>query len=313
MIVGSVRSGLAETLHPVVAVAVDESGSVVASLGDDLDREFFLRSAPKPLQAMVSQRNGAALGSEQLAIAASSHSAYPVHVAHVTDMLLGVGLDHEHLRCPPDRPSRAGADRLWVAKGRAGKERVFHNCSGKHAAMLRACVARGWSLEYTDPDHPLQREIVSAASEAAGRVVEPTGVDGCGIPTLRSDVTSLARIFSRLVNDSDYAEVTTAAARFTSLTVDGFRPEAVLARWVPCVVKGGAEGCIGLGLLEHGLAFAAKSWSGVSAPAVVALVELMVRVGVVPDYQRSQLAAIARPDVLGGGRPVGTLQPLAYE
>jgi len=84
-----------------------------------------------------------------------------------------------------------------------------------------------------------------------------------------------------------------------------------LARWVPCVVKGGAAGCIGLGMLEHGVAFAAKSWTGVSAPAVVALIELMDRVGVIPSQQRAQLEVIARPDVLGGGRPAGTLQPLA--
>ena len=34
------------------------------------------------------------------------------------------------------------------------------NCSGKHAAMLAACVARGWPLAgYLDPEHPLQREV----------------------------------------------------------------------------------------------------------------------------------------------------------
>jgi len=310
VIIGSVRSGLVETLHPVVAVAVDESGSVIASLGDDLEKEFFLRSAPKALQAMVSQRNGAALGSEQLAVAASSHSAFGVHVAFVTDMLLGVGLGHEHLLCPPDRPSRPSADRVWAARGRLDKERVFHNCSGKHAAMLRACVANGWSLEYTDPDHPLQRDIVATASDVGGGSMEPTGIDGCGVPTLRSDVTGLARIFSSLVNDPGFAEVTTAVSRITPLTVDGSRPESVLARWIPCVVKGGAEGCIGLGLLEHGMAFAAKSWTGLAAPAVIGLIELMDRVGVIPEYQRSRLAAIARPDVLGGGRRVGTLRPV---
>jgi L-asparaginase II len=306
-----VRSGLVEAMHPVSAVAVDHSGTVIASLGDHLDREFYMRSAVKPLQATVSQRNGAALGVEQLAIAASSHSAFPVHVAHVTDMLLGVGLGYEHLLCPPDRPARSSADRVWAAMGRVDEEPVFHNCSGKHAAMLRACVASDWSLEYTDPDHPLQREIVEVASAAAGRSVTPTGVDGCGLPTLRSDVTGLARVFSSLVNDAEYAEATRAAARFTPLTVDGFRPEAVLARWVPCVVKGGAAGCIGLGMLEHGIAFAAKSWTGDSAPAVMALIELMDRVGVIPRDQRAQLETIARPEVLGGGRPVGTMQPLA--
>ena len=113
------------------------------------------------------------------------------------------------------------------------------------------------------------------------------------------------------MNDSDYAEVTGAVARFTPLTVDGSRSEAVLARWVPCVVKDGVAGCIGLGMLEHGVAFAAKCWTGDSAPAMVALIELMDRVGVIPPQQRAQLDVIARPDVHGGDRPVGTLQPLA--
>jgi L-asparaginase II len=309
--IGSVRSGLVETIHPVSAVAVNSDGAVIASLGEDLDREFFYRSAPKPLQASVSQRNGAGLAPERLAIACASHQAFPVHVAYVTDMLDEVGLDPAvHLRCPPDRPSGSTADRLWASMGRVGKERVFHNCSGKHSGMLRACVARGWSLDYTDPRHPLQQQIVAIASDAAGRSVEPTGIDGCGIPTLRGDVTGLARIFSRLVNDLQFAEVTSAASRFTALTGSGDSPDAELARWIPSIVKGGAEGCIGLGLLEHGVAFAAKSWTGASAPSIVALIELMDRVGVIPEYQRTRLQRLARPDVLGGGRVVGALQPL---
>lgn len=311
MNVGSIRSGLVEVVHPLSAVAVDADGTVIASFGDDVDREFFYRSAPKPLQATVSQRNGADLVPERLAIACASHNAFPVHVAYVADMLAEVGLDPAtHLLCPPDRPSSPTADRLWASQGRVEKERIFHNCSGKHTAMLRACVARGWSLDYADPTHPLQRQIVELASDAAGRTVEPTGVDGCGIPTLRGDVTGLARIFARLVGDPQFSEATTAASRFTALTVSGESKEAELARWIPAVVKGGAEGCIGLGMLEHGLAFAVKAWTGSGTAAVVGLIELMDRVGVLPAHQRQVLEPIARPVVLGGGRPVGVLQPL---
>lgn len=310
MIVASVRSGVVEARHPVAAAAVDAEGTIIASLGEDLDREFFLRSSPKPLQAAVSQRHGAGLSPERLAVAAASHSSFPVHVAHVAAMLLDVGLDAGHLRCPPHRPLSPAADRIWSSLGRNAPERIFHNCSGKHAAMLRACVASEWSLEYTDTDHPLQKAIAAEASEASGRPVEPTGVDGCGIPTLLCDVTGLARMFARLVTDPSYSEVASAASRHTSLTVDGTRPEAVLARWVPAVVKGGAQGSLGVGLLEHGIGLAAKSWTGVSAAAMVGLIELMDRIGVVPAYQRSRLEPIARPLVLGGGEPVGSLRPV---
>jgi L-asparaginase II len=259
----------------------------------------------------VSQRLGAGLESERLAIAAASHHGFPVHVAHVAEMLSEVGLDAESdLLCPPARPSSRSADRLWAAQGRAGFERIFHNCSGKHSGMLRACLAQDWSLEYTDAEHPLQREIAEVASDAAGRTVHPTGVDGCGIPTLRGDVTGLASIFVRLTSDPAFEEATSAVARFTPLTSSGDSPEAMLARWIPAVVKGGAEGCIGVGMLEHGVAVAAKAWTGSLAAAAVAVVEMLDRLGLLSEYQRSSLERVARPAVLGGGDPVGALQLL---
>lgn len=311
MNVGSIRSGLVEVVHPVSVIAVDPDGTVLGSLGENLDREFFYRSAVKPLQASVSQRNGADLTPERLAIAAASHWGLPLHIAYVEDMLSDVGLDPEtHLVCPPDRPTNRDADRVFASQGRLDRERVFHNCSGKHSGMLRACVARDWSLDYADPDHPLQQEIAELASDAAGSSIQPTGIDGCGIPTLRGDVLGLARVFSRLVNDPQFEEASRAASRFTAHTSSGDSPEAHLTRWVSAVSKGGAEGCLGLGMFESGVAVAAKAWTGSLAAAAVGLVELMDRLGLIPEYQRSQLDAVARPVVFGGGSPVGHLEPL---
>ncbi|MFH1105217.1 MAG: asparaginase [Actinomycetota bacterium] len=308
MIVGSTRSGLVEAEHQVTGVAVDGGGRVIATLGGDVDREFFMRSAAKPFQAAVVQRSGAALGDEQLAMASASHGAQPVHVSMVREMLVSVGLDEQHLLCPPDRPSSATADRLWAAMGHTAPERVFHNCSGKHASMLRACVSARWPLEYTAPDHPLQRAIGQFVAEVSSRPVGPAGVDGCGIPTLRTDVTGLARAFSRLVTDPDLHRVATMVARFASLTSDGERAEAVVARWFPGPVKGGAAGCIGAGWSEGGIGFATKCWSGQHPPAVAGLLALMDRVGILSSHQKAMLHDQARPVVLGGGNPVGHLE-----
>lgn len=307
MIIGSVRSGLVEAVHPVAVAAVDASGRVAAASGDVVDREFFLRSAIKPIQAAVSQRSGAALGLEQLAVAASSHSAFPVHVAYVEQMLLEVGLEAGHLRCPPDHPSSGDAEVLWAQRGRPHPERIFHNCSGKHAAMLRACVARDWPLEYTAHDHPLQQAVIEAVTEVTGRPVTPTGIDGCGVPTLRSDVFGLARAFAHIATDRDLAEVRTAAMRYTALTRDGDRAETRIARWLPTVVKGGAMGCIGVAWAEGGMGIAAKSWTGDGAAADVAVLTIMEELGLVPSHPRAQLAGLFAPEVLGGGSPVGHL------
>ncbi len=311
MIVGAVRSGLVETVHPVTVAVVDQGGTVLVTSGDAADREYFLRSAIKPVQAAVSQRLGAALGLEQLAVAAASHQGQPAHIAMVEHMLLEVGLDAGHLRCPPDWPGDTDSERLWAAMGRDRQEAVFHNCSGKHAAMLRACVAQDWSLDYVAADHPLQHEIVAAVESATGRAARPTGVDGCGAPTLRSDVVGLARAFAAIAVQPDLAEVRTAAMRFASLTRDGDRPETEIARWLPTVVKGGAAGCIGIAWPEGGLGVAAKSWSGEGTAAVLAALVVMAELGIVPEHPRHMLEAQFAPEVLGGGAPVGRWEVIA--
>lgn len=310
MIVGSTRSGLVEAAHPVAVVAVDASGGVIEIQGDDADRPFFYRSAVKPIQAAVSQRRGADLGPEQLALASASHGGQPVHAAIATEMLAGVGLDEGHLLCPPDQPLSADAERRLASRGEDTKSRLLHNCSGKHSAMLRACVAQGWSLQYTDPTHPLQREIVEYSAEIVGAPVTPTGVDGCGVPTLRGDVIGLARAFARLTTDPELRPIAENSARLASLTSDGERAETVLARWFPAAVKGGAMGCIGVAWLDGSIGFAAKCWTGQGAPAMVGLIQMIDKMGLLPPYPRSQLAATAAPPVLGGGEPVGALEIL---
>ena len=308
MIVGSIRSGLVEAVHPVAAAAVDAEGRVIAASGDVAGREFFLRSSMKPIQAAVSERHGADLGMEQLAIAGASHRGHPVHVAYVEQMLLEVGLEAGHLRCPPDRPGSAVADRLWASHGRSEPEPVFHNCSGKHAAMLRACVARDWSLEYTAANHPLQMAMVAYAAEVTRRPVTPVGIDGCGVSTPRGDVVGLATAFSRIAVDSDLARVRSAAMSFASLTRDGDGPETIIARWFPAVVKGGAMGCIGIAWPEGGMGFAAKCWTGDGAAADVAVLTLMSDLGILTGHPLRRLAEVLAPTVLGGGAPVGRLE-----
>jgi L-asparaginase II len=311
VIVRLVRSGLVEAEHPVSAAAVDGTGKVLASLGDDLDRDFFGRSVVKPFQTFVSQRSGADLGMEQTAIATASHGGQPLHVAFVRRMLSEADLTEADLRCPPARPSTAGADRRWYASGSLEPLRVFHGCSGKHAAMLRACRASDWSFDYTDHDHPLHAEVMDIVSTATGRSVGPVGVDGCGVPTLRTDTVALARGYASLSGNTDFAAILGAVGQYASLTSDGERREAVISRWVPTFVKAGAAGCIAAVWSEGGVGFSAKAWTGDNTAAAVALVGLMDRVGIVSDNQRDHLADVVSTPVLGGGIPVGRYELVA--
>lgn len=267
-----------------------------------------MRSSAKPFQAFISQQHGASLTPEQLAIAAASHSAEPIHVAYVRHMLREANLDEEMLACPPGLPIGEQARDLAVTRGLAGTRRILHNCSGKHAAMLRACAASGWPLDtYTSADHPLQQANVELIAELTGEDPGPVGVDGCGVPTFRTSVAGMARAFAHLAVDERFQPVWESIHRYTPLVSGTGRPEVAIDNAVDAASKGGAEGCIGVAVRNRfGLAAKADDGSGTAAAAgvVVALTEL----GMIGATNGFSVAAVASPAVLGGGERVGSLR-----
>jgi L-asparaginase II len=182
----------------VAVVAAD--GTLLAQAGDP-DARTPLRSTVKPLQALPFVSAAAdALGAtaEEIAVACASHSGEPRHVEVVRRLLARAGLDDAALACGPQWPySEAAAHALVRAGESAG--RVHNNCSGKHAAMLCACVHNGWPVQgYAAFDHPLQKDIRRRMSDLAGiRLADtPRGVDGCGLPTHGVPLRYLARMFA---------------------------------------------------------------------------------------------------------------------
>ena len=308
MLAREVRSGLVEADHQGALAVFDVDGSPLMLLGD-VDRPLFFRSALKPFQAAVCQKEGAALGLEELAVAAGSHAGQPVHVAYVERMLAGAGLTEHHLQCPAAWPGAPSAANRLVAEGVRRPRRIYHNCSGKHAAMLRAAAARGWPLEsYRSPDHPLQVEIAGLVAGLTGEAVTPVGVDGCGVPTLRGSVRGLARAFARLGTDERFEEVRTAMHRYPALTADGNRAEAAIATWVNGLAKVGARGALGVSIFGR-LGAAARSWDGLTIAASVGMIAALTRLGALPPVAVTALAPHAAPTVTGGGAPVGSLEP----
>ena len=301
----TVRNGLPESLHDVSVFATDATGAELYRFGDP-DRPLFYRSAVKPLQATVALEMGIDLPPEHIAVACASHSGWPAHLAIVRRMLHDVGLDEYALQCPAVWPLSQSARDLQIRRGVRSVKGVFHNCSGKHAAMLAACVAQGWPIDtYLSPAHPLQKQIVEVVAEATGFRPEPVGVDGCGAPTLRGSIRGLAAAFAQLSSNRRYERASSAIARFPSLVADNERADGKLARWWGGPVKVGAEGQIGIG--RHGIGIATKAKAGGSDVAVAAVIAAASDLGLLPDAMRSGLANQAAPPVLGGGVPVGEL------
>jgi len=304
----AVRSGLAESYHDGAIAVFDDAGAVLLEVGD-VDRPFFFRSAIKPFQATISLEAGADLNREQTALAAASHGGQPVHRAVVESTLAAAGLDPSALHCPPDWPLAPSAHHQLVADGETSPQRIYHNCSGKHAAALAACVAAGWPVEtYTEADHPYQQRVRELVADLTGEDVLPAGVDGCGFPTMRGTTRGLARAFTQLAMDDRYVKVREAMMAMPALTSDTDRPEAALMQWLPAAVKGGAVACAGVALTGR-FGLAAKCWDGSNEALYVGVIEALDRLGVLEPVAREGLAAHARPPLLGGGVAVGSFEP----
>jgi len=302
-----VRSGLVETIHDGAVAVVAPSGELVASYGD-IDRPFYFRSSAKPFQAAVSQACGAGLVREQVALACASHDGEPVHVALVESILAGAGLTPDDLGNPPGWPLAADAERRLVAGGATSPSRLWHNCSGKHAAMLAATVASGWdTASYLDPSHPLQARITESVRDVAGPV-DPVGVDGCGAPVFATTARGMGMAFARLSTATEFLDVFDAMHAFPALVSGAGNVDAAIATHLDAVAKRGAAGALGIGLRGR-LGVAVKVWGGSNLVAGVAGLAALDQLGALTPYARERLEKHSHPFVKGGGQPVGRFEP----
>ena len=302
------RSGLVEEDHPGALAVIRPDGRPVVEFGDT-DRPFYIRSSAKPFQAFASLSTGLELPDVHLALACSSHSGDPVHVAVVEDLLARHRLSEADLGCPPARPFPA-ADCGWAARGITEAAPRFHNCSGKHAAMLAACATAGWDTAgYLDPGHPLQRRVEAVMADVTGEPVGPPGVDGCGLPVWRVTTRGLARAFWSLATEERFERIRTVMARYPMLVSGEDRPDGLIGRWLGTAAKGGAAGCMGVAAAGYGIGV--KIWSGSGPATGIGAVLALDRIGILPSALVSALDEVARPPVLGGGKEVGRFRPVA--
>ena len=184
--------------------------------------------------------------------------------------------------------------------------RIYHNCSGKHAAFLSACRAAGWpEATYLDQSHPLQQSVLDIVADATGVRPDPIWVDGCGAPTLAGTIRGLARGFARLSIDADHAQAASATSRFPSLVGDSTTPDGAFGAWWGGPVKGGAQGL--LAASRNGIGIAVKSSAGSRTVAVMTMIAITTRLGLLSQAARTALDDVATPPVYGGGRRVGRM------
>jgi L-asparaginase II len=265
VVVEARRNGIVEALHRVHAVAVATDGAVIARAGD-ADLTCFMRSSSKPIQALPLARGRPDLDDQDLAIACASHHATEEQIAAAKALLAKAPAREDDLECglQPGRPP----------------ERIYHNCSGKHAGMLALCRAHDWPTQgYRLPDHPVQQACAAAHEEAAGTRPTATATDGCGVVTFAFTLTQMAHAFARLPTLPEGARITNAMRAHPHLIGGADGADVLLmqrhARDDGWFAKGGAEGLLCAGNEVIGVALKAEDGSSRPlGPAIAAFLDL---------------------------------------
>ncbi|MFS0852386.1 asparaginase [Microbacterium sp. 179-I 3D4 NHS] len=310
------RSGFIESRHAGAAVVLSPEGEVVARYGN-ADALILPRSSMKPLQAVACVTAGAALEGAELAMSTASHSGTDRHAATVRDVLAAGELTEDALGCPPAWPGDT-ATRDEMVREHGEPARVRMNCSGKHAAMLRACVATGWPTEgYLDAGHPLQVHIRDVIERLTGEKIAHTAIDGCGAPVYAMTLTGLARAIHRIGTASDrspfalhrVAGSLVKAVRENPWTIEGpGRPDTVAIETLGVFAKGGAEGVMVM-VAPDGTTVALKMLDGSARATTIVAATLLARAGGLTAAHISTLTEALSLSVLGGGEPVGSIRP----
>jgi L-asparaginase II len=315
------RGGAIESRHPITAALVTPEGEVLERVG--APRTTTFRSSAKPLQleASLDALGPAAvdaLEEADLAIGAASHHGAPMHVARVRRLLDRFGLEPSALRCGAHPPADELEAHALIRAGEAPSA-LHNNCSGKHAFMLAACRARGWTGDYREEDHPLQRAI-RRGLEARGGEVERVAVDGCGVPTFALPLEGMARAYASLARamaerragarpthapTSNLGRIGWAMQRHPRVmsgerAVDGL---LIADATRPIVAKVGAEGLLCVALPEQRLGLALKVESANGDARAVAIHALLARLfpGLLPDGAGERYAIVRNHE----GREVG--------
>jgi L-asparaginase II len=312
------RSGFVESRHAGAAVVLSPDGEVVARYGD-ADALILPRSSLKPLQAVACITAGAVLEGEQLALSTASHVGTDRHAAVVRDILTEGGLTEDDLECAVAWPTDT-ATRDAMVREHDQQARIRMNCSGKHAAMLRACVATGWPTKgYLDPSHPLQMHIREVVERLTGEKIAHTSIDGCGAPVHALTLTGLARAIHRIGSASDrspfalhrVAGSLVRAVREHPWTIEGpGRPDTIAIETLGVFTKGGAEGVMVM-VAPDNTTVAVKMLDGSARASTLVAAALLQRAGALTDEDLTTLTAALSLGVLGGGVEVGAIRVAA--
>lgn len=308
------RGPLVESLHFGAVVVVDARGRLVASFGDPQTKTFW-RSAAKPYQALPFLEAGGAeafgLTDREIALLCASHSGTDDHVRTVQGIQAKTGVQESDLMCGTHMPYDS-ATQLRLIRGGEEPTPNRHNCSGKHTGMVASTIMQHLpKADYINPDHPLQRAILTAFAQMCGLEEQQValGIDGCSAPNFATPLYHAALAFARLADPAGLpdrrAEALTRIYRAMTTNPDmvggpgRFDTRLMEVMGGALLTKAGAEGyqgvalhpgALGAGSPALGIALKISDGDAASRAKVTAVMEVLRQLGALNAEQENALS-----------------------
>ncbi len=318
------RGDLLDLTHMGYVCVVDADSNVLCYAGG-ADETVFYRSASKPLQALpaitreLDLRFG--LTPEESVLLSGSHTGEPFHVAAMESIMRKAGLCEEQLIVKPAVPAAVYANEERIRAGLPARK-YYHNCSGKHAALLM--LQRDLGGEPADywkigsPAHEEVERAISVLSECPREDIR-IGIDGCGVPVFAVPIQSIAVAYKNLACLDTITDdaLRTAAARYVPL-IHRY-PHMMRGTGYLCsvinedsniVAKGGSNGVYGIGLKRERLGISLKLADGTEHLWPFLISCILRQIGYHDEGTHARLRALHSGILVNdNGRQVGRCEP----
>ena len=290
------REGVLECLHFGTACVVGEAG-LVASVGQ-ADWPCYYRSASKPLQVLPVLVRGLhkkyGLTEEETAIFSGSHWGDADHVRVCESILEKTGLREADMVMLPTYPNRP-ARREELLRQNLPPRKIYHNCAGKHLALMLLARELGESVpDYWRRDSRTQAEVrrmiayMSATPEAEISV----GVDGCGVPVFAVPFWRIAQAYLKLacpelIGDDAVRQAVVENMnrlhRHPNMIAGHDIVDTVVTANPDLIAKSGAMGVFAIGIRSKRLGVAFKVADGSHDEFAAEAIEALTQLGVAPE------------------------------
>lgn len=287
------RGGLLDLTHDGYICVCDKTGKVIANAGNP-EAKVFYRSSSKPIQALpilahdLHKKYG--LSDKETTIFSGSHLGEDFHIDVLTSIFKKAGFSEDDLIVNPTVPASIKANEDRIKNGLPARK-FYHNCSGKHAAlMLLQHYLTGSVNAYHETESPAQKEVLRAISILSEYPEELTdiGIDGCGVPVFAVPMKNIAIAYKNLARPELICDEVLSKTATDYLPNINKYPLMMRGTGYLCslinydnniTAKGGANGVYGIGLKKEGIGISFKLKDGTELVWPIIVKEIFKQIG----------------------------------